>query len=147
MMKSTPNFPAASEQVLSTIRMNNMEITDGRSATFNRVLIIGNQGMMGAGLEHLLSNEAALDVFGIEAYPEPLLLEQIRHIQPDTIILVSDSQPTRPGWLFDQLANYGRLRIISVNSQSNIFDVYERQPILAENQRSLIDQIKPESSY
>lgn len=121
-----------------------MEMTDGRSTTANRVLIVGNQGIMGAGLENLLSGEQALDVLGVEAQNEDTLLENIRQIKPDTIILILESQSMSPCRLLEALPDYGRLRIISVSAESNVFDVYERKHITAQNQDSLLSHLTPD---
>ncbi len=121
-----------------------MEIADGRSSLTNRVLITNNQSMMGAGLEHLLSGEQALDVFGVEAPSEEALLEKIRQIQPDVVILDAASPVTNVCRLLEALGDYGRLRVIKISAENNDLDVYDKKRIAVQNQNSLLSQLKPE---
>ena len=142
-MNTFLNLPETTPQAVLTSRVKDMNTTDSHAATTNRVLILGNEGMMGAGLEYLLSGDQTLDVFGIEAQRECALLEKIQQIKPDIIILVLESQVISPCRLLEALPDYGRIRIILVSAESNTFDVYERQPITAQNQDSLLSCLLP----
>ena len=119
-----------------------MHTKTGRSATFNRILVVDNQGVMGAGLETLLSGDAALEVWGVALAGEQALVQEIQRIEPDVIILIRESQEVSPGRLLDLLADYGRLRIISVSMNSNAIEVYNKQPVIPTNYVTLIDQLK-----
>ncbi len=119
-----------------------MDATNGRSATFNRVLIVDNQGIMGAGLERLLSEEPALEVFGVTVDGEKMLIQEIWRLQPDSIILIEESEGISPIRLMKLLKDYGRLRIIVVSTNSNVFEVYDKQQILTGSYLTLMEQLK-----
>lgn len=116
-----------------------------RSAKFNRVLIVDNQGMMGAGVERLLAADLSLEVIGVVAKNEATLVKEIWRLQPDTIILTLESHGASPLLLLELLYDYGRLRIIVVSAKDNTFEVYDKQQIIT-NPAALIDQIKRDSS-
>lgn len=121
-----------------------MEAPNGRSATSNRVLVVDNQGIMGAGLEKLLAGDQALEVSGITTRNELILVQEIQRLQPDTIILVLESEIISPCRLLELLQYYGRFRIIMVSINSNNIEVYDRQEIVACNQDSLLTKLKLE---
>ena len=121
-----------------------MKKTNGRSTIFNRVLVVDNQGIMGGGLEKLISHDKDLEVWGIAAQYEQTLVQEIERIQPDIIILILESQLISPCRLLGLLRDYGRLRIIVVSDDSNVMDVYDKQQVTAHNQGSLLAELKPE---
>ena len=128
--------------LLSKVR--DMKKTNGRSTIFNRVLVVDNQGIMGGGLEKLISHDKDLEVWGIAAQYEQTLVQEIERIQPDIIILILESQLISPCRLLGLLRDYGRLRIIVVSDDSNVMDVYDKQQVTAHNQGSLLAELKPE---
>jgi DNA-binding NarL/FixJ family response regulator len=119
-----------------------MNIISSRSVNFNRVLIVDNQGLMGAGMEKLLSEEPSLEVFGITTESETALVQNISRLQPDIIILILESQETTPIRLLELLLDYGRLRIIRVSLNSNMFEVYEKQQMITNSWVTLLSQVK-----
>lgn len=106
-----------------------MDTTTDWSAVSNRILIVDNQGMMGAGLESLLSTEKSLEVLGITINNGADLVHEIWRMRPGTIILIAESQPVTPIRLLELLADYGRLRIISVSMNNNNVTIYEKQQV------------------
>ncbi|MCA9874191.1 MAG: response regulator transcription factor [Ardenticatenaceae bacterium] len=102
-----------------------MESLHGRSLDCNRVLIVDNLPLMGAGLEKLLSAEERLQVTGVTVHSEEELVREIWRNVPDVLILTVESQPIDPFHLWQQLENYGRLRIIQISLHSNTVQVYE----------------------
>ena len=118
-----------------------MNTTTKRFAMCNRVLIVDNQAIMGAGLEQLLSGSQVIEVSGITMQNERALVEMVWQVQPDTIILILESQCISPGRLFDLLQNYGRLRIILVSANSNVIEVFDRQQIMTIDHVALLDQL------
>lgn len=127
----------------NSFREKFMNSITSQSANFTRVLIVDNQGIMGAGMEKLLSKDPSLEVYGITTDSETTLVQNISRLQPDTIILTLESQGTTPTRLLEVLYNYGRLRIILVSVNSNTFEVYEKQQITANSWATLLGQVKP----
>lgn len=119
-----------------------MNVINGRSTAINRVLVVDNLVLMGAGLECLLSEELTLEVFGVAIDSEAALVEDIRRLQPDIIILIQEMEITTPSRLLGLLNEYGRLRIISVSYTSNLFEIYDKQPIAINDRATLVEQIK-----
>jgi len=105
---------------------------------------VDNQGIMGAGLETLISGDADLEVLGVAMADEQNLVQEIQRIQPDTIILILESEVISAGRLLDSLSDYGRLRIIQVSTESNVIGVYDKQHVVTQNQDSLISKLKLE---
>jgi DNA-binding NarL/FixJ family response regulator len=123
-----------------------MNIITRSSKIFTRVLIVDNQGIMGAGLEKLLSEEPSLEVYGTSTKRETTLLQEIWHFQPDIIILTAESKGTSPTWLLNLLKDYGGVRIILISMDQNVFEVYDKQQITTNNHLAFIDQIKESAS-
>ena len=117
-------------------------MTITRSATFNRVLIVDTQGIMGASLEKFLSEEPFIEVYGLVWEEDTDLVGEIYRLQPDTVVLILESEVMSPSQLLDALPNYGRIRIILVSAISNIIDVYDRDHILADNPGAFIEQLR-----
>lgn len=124
------------------IKATCMNVINGRSTAINRVLVVDNLVLMGAGLECLLSEELTLEVFGVAIDSEAALVEDIRRLQPDIIILIQEMEITTPSRLLGLLNEYGRLRIISVSYTSNLFEIYDKQPIAINDRATLVEQIK-----
>ena len=68
-----------------------MESINGRSPQSNRILVVDNHEIMGAGLEKLLSSEQAFEVWGFTTPDESALIDEIWRLQPDTVILAAES--------------------------------------------------------
>ena len=117
-------------------------MTITRSATFNRVLVVDTQGIMGASLEKFLGEEPFIEVYGLVWEEDTDLVGEIYRLQPDTVVLILESEVMSPSQLLDALPNYGRIRIILVSAISNIIDVYDRDHILADNPGAFIEQLR-----
>jgi DNA-binding NarL/FixJ family response regulator len=121
-----------------------MKTTNGRSSTSNRVLIVDNQGIMAAGLKTLISGDVTLEVLRDAKADEQNLVQEIQRIKPDTIILILESQEINPGHLLDLLADFSRLRIIQISTDSNAIDVFDREHVITQSQESLISKLRLE---
>ncbi|MEJ2747478.1 MAG: hypothetical protein P8183_06170 [Anaerolineae bacterium] len=121
-----------------------MRTESGLSSTSSHVLVLDNQEILGAGLENLLSGEESLNVRGLTTQDESALVDEIRRLQPDTIILMAESQLTDPLRLLELLSDYGRIRIILVSIESNRFEIYDKQQIVSSNWVSFVTKLRPE---
>lgn len=117
-----------------------MSVAESRSHQFNRVLIVSNKGLMGAGLQRLLAVEPSLVVTNCLPGSEASLISAIWRFLPDIVVLVS-TEAVSPARILDLLPDYGRLRIILVSLTSNTIEVYNRQQIQVENESAFLDQI------
>jgi len=107
-----------------------MDLRNGRSQECNRVLIVDNQPLMGAGLERLLAAEDRLQVFGVTAPTPDDLVEAIRQAVPDVLVMTKETQPIDPYQLYQRLGDYGRLRIIQISLHSNTIQVFEMKQLV-----------------
>jgi DNA-binding NarL/FixJ family response regulator len=110
----------------------------------NRLLVVDDLQILGAGLKNLLSKEEALEVYGFSTQDESALVDEIWRVRPDTIILMAESQLTTPVRLLTLLPDYGRLRIIFLNLDNNIFEIYGRQQITVEDWSSFRTNLRPD---
>ena len=108
----------------------------------NRLLVVDHQKILGAGLEHLLSGEESLEVYGFSTQDESALVDEIWRIRPDVIILMAESQLTTPSRLLTLLPDYGRLRIILLDLDSNIFEIYDKQRFTANDWLSFVTKLR-----
>ncbi|MCB9419934.1 MAG: response regulator transcription factor [Ardenticatenaceae bacterium] len=115
-----------------------------RSSVSNHILVVNNDEIMGAGLENLLSNEETLDVWGCTVQNEAALIDEIWRLRPDTIILTAESHMTDPARLLELLSGYGRIRIILVSINSNLFEIYDRQQVAPDNWVSFLTKLRAE---
>jgi DNA-binding NarL/FixJ family response regulator len=95
-----------------------------------RVLIVENQLLLGAGLQSLLIDETDLDVIGTSPSDQPELVEQIKRIRPDVVLLDVDSRLTDPADLLTCLENYPKLRVLVVSSDDHLIRIYDKQEVL-----------------
>lgn len=121
-----------------------MNATNSRSANFNRVIVVGNQSIMGAGMEELLSSEPFFEVVGTSTNSETALVQIISRLQPDIIVSILESKGPTPTRLLELLFDYGSLRIVLVSMESNVLEVYEKKQIITNEWTTLMGQIKPE---
>jgi len=110
-----------------------MEPFYGRSLDCSRVLIADNLALMGAGLEKLLSAEKDLEVVGVAVQSEEELVQEIWRIGPDVLVLTSESQIVDLFHFWQQLENYGRLRIVLISLYSNTVQIFEMQQMTVFN--------------
>ena len=103
--------------------------------TMQRVLIVENELLLGAGIEHLLAGEADLNVRGIARADEAVLLEEIKLSQPDVVILDEATCLTDPMKLLAHLQDHPRLRVIVVSANDNVVQIFDKQQVLV-NQTS-----------
>lgn len=112
--------------------------TQANEAThMRRILIVENELLLGAGIEHLLTGEADLDVTGIAGADEAILLKEIKHFQPDVVILDRATCLIHPTKLLAQLQDYPHLRVIVISADDNTVQIFEKQQILVTRIRDL----------
>ncbi len=93
-----------------------------------RVLIIGNNLLMGASLESLLSQDKYLEVSGIACTNQINLLQEVEQFHPDAVVLTDFCNPVKMIGLVDLLKLKNNLRIVGVSLESNLVVVFDQQP-------------------
>lgn len=94
-----------------------------------RVLIIENQLLLGAGLQELLSDQTDFDVIGISPNSQDDLVREIRQIQPNVAFLNEDSHLTDANNLLAFLEDLPELRVIVVSANHDVAYIYNKQEI------------------
>lgn len=114
-----------------------MKSANGRYTTTQRVLVIDNRSIMGAGVETLLSNAGHLQVIGTTPQDETDLVSDVWQFSPDVIILSNQSQLVDPVRLMILLKNYRSYRLIVVSENDNTMEVYEKRQVTARQRSDL----------
>lgn len=112
----------------------------------HRVLIVGNDSLLHAGLESLLSNELKLSVVGFSLSQEDSLVRYIWHILPDVIVL-SRNSGIEPEKLLKRLDGYPNVRIIEVDEQQNVLQVFDKYQTIATSQTDLMAIVQLNRSF
>lgn len=105
-----------------------------RGTNVQRVLIVENSLLLGAGVQSLLAAEANLDVIGISPKDQAELIQEIERFQPDVVVLDDLTHLTDTARLLTFLEVCPELRVVVLSSNSNLVRVYYRQ-------RALITQV------
>jgi DNA-binding NarL/FixJ family response regulator len=109
-----------------------------------RVLVVENQLLLGAGLQSLLTNKTGLDVTGISPGDQEELVREIRRSQPDVVLLNADSRLADPADLLALLGNDPAGRVLAFNANNNLVRIYTKQEvfeILVEHMPQLVNII------
>lgn len=102
-----------------------------------RVLVVGDDSLLHAGLESLLSHQLHLTVVGFSLPQFGSLLKYIWHILPDVIVLSADSG-IEPALLLKNLEGYSNIRIIEVDEKQNVLQVFDKHQTVATSQTDLM---------
>lgn len=118
-----------------------MKSANGRHAA-QRVLIIDNRSIMGAGIEALLANSDQLQITGAVPQDENDLVRIIWQFSPDVIILNHQLQLTDPAHLLTLLKEYHSFRLIVVNEDDNTMEIYEKRQITTKHHSDLTTAVQ-----
>lgn len=119
-----------------------MKSTNGRYTPTQRVLIIDNRSIMGAGVETLLSDTKHFQVIGTSPRDENDLVSDVWQYSPDVIIISSQSQLTDPARLMTLLKRYRSFRLIVVSEDDNTMEVYEKRRVTARQRSDLATAVQ-----
>lgn len=114
-----------------------MKSANGRFTGIQRVLVIDNRTIMGAGVETLLSNSTKLQVIGTTPQNEDDVVRDVWLYSPDVIILSQKTQLTDPVRLLTLLNNYRSFRLIVVSEDDNTMEIYEKRHVTASHHSDL----------
>ncbi|MCB0170414.1 MAG: hypothetical protein KDJ97_07665 [Anaerolineae bacterium] len=107
-----------------------------------RVLIVENDLLLGAGVEHLLIRETNLEVIGISPQNEEELFRKIRRLQPEIIILDETTYLTQSNRLLTTLRQDHDFHLIIVNADKNIVYIYHKYTVMLRQISDLIEVLR-----
>ncbi len=102
-----------------------------------RVLIVGNNSLFHAGLESLLSDKLNITAVGFSLSQADSLVQYIWHILPDIIIL-SGNTDIDPVTLLQSLDGYPSVRIIEVDEDQNMLQIFDKRQTIPTSQMDLM---------
>lgn len=106
-----------------------------------RILIIGNDTLIGAGTENLLRKQNTVDVYGIAAEPTSSLLLSIINIQPRIVIVDSHTSPLTADQLWQMFSQFGDLYLVEINAFTPYVRVFTKNQIWLTRLTGLVDAV------
>ena len=103
----------------------------------HRVLIVGNNLLLHAGLESLLSSEQNLTVMGFSPPQTESLVRYIWHMLPD-VILLSRNDGIESIQLLKRLEGYPNVRIVEVDEKQNVLQIFDKRQTVTTSQTDLM---------
>jgi chemotaxis response regulator CheB len=103
---------------------------------------IDNKLLLGAGVENLLSDQADLYVVGTTSPDGATLLEIVKHLQPDLVILDETYFLALALSLLVELLAYPQLRIITVSANAGRVQVYYQRQLQIIREADLVHLIR-----
>jgi hypothetical protein len=116
--------------------------TSVRTNNVQRVLIVDNQLLVGAGIQALLTEEVDLDVIGSPSLDLEELAQIINSSEPDVIVLDADGHLTRLTGLLPLLNNFSKLQIVVISAQDDLVCVYNKREVLITRPGQLLNIIR-----
>ncbi|MCL4301464.1 MAG: hypothetical protein KJ077_37535 [Anaerolineae bacterium] len=113
-----------------------------KAKDIQRVLIVDNELLLGAGLERLLSRTAGFHVVGVMGVDEETLIVAINHLQADVLIFDEASLLKIPLKLLTTILDYPDLRIVVVNTEDNRAQIYDKQQLVITQFTDLVKVIR-----
>jgi chemotaxis response regulator CheB len=94
-----------------------------------RVLVVENESLLGAGIERLLTHEDCLNVCGISPRSVSQLLYEIERFRPDVIVLDAATELATSAELLTCLWDYPEMRVVAVRRDGALMSIYEKQEV------------------
>ena len=94
-----------------------------------RVLVVQGNSLMSSGVLRLLSNDAGLRVVGARPADESALIAKVARFRPDVVLLEATSYLTNPACLLSLVMPCSALRVVVMNSDRNVAEMYDRREI------------------
>lgn|GEM_PF-1584850 len=123
---------------LLAVTFNQKNITAGA----RRILIVENESLLGAAIEHLLTGITDFQVVGIKAPDEETLIEALKQIRADVLIFDEASLLKVSLRLLTEILNYPYLRIVVVNANNDYVQLYHKQEAVITQAADLINLIR-----
>lgn len=107
-----------------------------------RVLIVQNDLLLGAGVESLLGCQPDFTVIGVSFSDEIALMTQIKQLQPHIIVLDKATPLNTSLKLLADLLDHPKWRVVVVSANDNLVVVYDKQQVLATQATDLVSLIR-----
>ncbi len=118
----------------------NAEVNNTMQAEIKqRVLVVENKLLLGAGLEMLLQQNDNLEVIGISPGNEEELIREIRYFNPSVIIIDETTYLTHTLRLLALLRKFHELRLVIVSANDNLIHIYHKHNLLLTKPADLIN--------
>lgn len=111
-----------------------------------RVLIVETRSLLTAGIKTLLSQEPGLHVIAVAPESEVTLLNEIRRIQPDLIVLDEGSQMTELIKLLTHLEDSPEIRVVVLRADNSLARVYHKKQVIVTQLADLVTVIRQSGS-
>lgn len=106
------------------------------------VLLVKSEGLLSAGIESLLRNQAELLVQSIAPINEATLIREIRRICPDVIIVDQSYATGRLCQFISRLQECPQVRLMVVNDHHSLIQVYGWQQVIISRAADLVGVIR-----
>jgi DNA-binding NarL/FixJ family response regulator len=123
----------------SSLKMN---YYTGKDRPVQRVLIVQNDLLLGAGVESLLGCQPDFTVIGVSFSDEIALMTQIKQLQPHIIVLDKATPLNTSLKLLADLLDHPKWRVVVVSANDNLVVVYDKQQVLATQATDLVSLIR-----
>jgi len=97
---------------------------------------------LAAGIRSVLSRETNLHVAAIAPKCEAALIEEIRLLQPDVVVLDETTHIVRLAKLLGLLEDYPDLRVVVLRTTDNRVRVYDKQEVSVAQIADLVEVIR-----
>jgi DNA-binding NarL/FixJ family response regulator len=101
-------------------------------------MVVENQSVFGAGVQRLLAGAAGLEVIEFSPGDYAELIQEIRRVQPDVIVLDEVTHLADPIRLLSFLQGHPELRLMVVSPNDNLVRVYDKYQVLVTQAADLI---------
>lgn len=119
---------------------------EGKGTNRQRVLIVENSLLLGAGVQSLLASEADLDAIGISPKDRTELIQDIERFRPEAVVLDEGMHLADTARLLTFLEVYPELRVVVLSANSNLVRLYHKQRILVTQVSDLITVLRASQS-
>ncbi len=107
-----------------------------------RVLVVQGNSLMSSGVLRLLSDEAGLKVVGTHPADEGALLTKVARFRPDVVLLEAASPLTDPVRLLSLVQHYPALRVVVMNPDRDVAEMYDRTEVAMAEVANLLAVIR-----
>lgn len=106
------------------------------------VVIIHREYPLLAGVEHLLSREAGINLITVSSIALVDIVNEIEQLQPEIVILAESLPGDDLGRLLDLLKTFLELRVVVVSDLQNQLQVYDKKQVLVNGFNDLISAVQ-----
>jgi chemotaxis response regulator CheB len=117
---------------------------DFNGVELKRVLVIKGRHLIADGILSLLTRELDLDVFDATFRDEITVLEEIKVINPEVLVMDASSPFTNSFLFLSLLNDCPDLRVIVIDERKNLMRIYEKQELVVARVADLFAAIREE---